>query len=92
MANGMILGCGSVVVDVLKKVPLFTVGDKTKIIDQDGRSKTLIAGVVTLNNLVGKRLVESGVFGRLGNDDTGVPVQRNGSLRVNHDISSSRTA
>lgn len=73
MANGMILGCGSVVVDVLKKVPLFTVGDKTKIIDQADRSKTLIAGGVTLNNLVWSKMagVQSGIFGRLGNDEYG---------------------
>lgn len=73
MANGMILGCGSVVVDVLKKVPNFTIGDKTKIIGQNGRSKTLIAGGVTLNNLVWSKMagVPSGIFGRLGNDEYG---------------------
>lgn len=73
MAGGTILGCGSVVVDVLKMVPNFTVGDKTKIIDQDGKSKQLIAGGVTLNNLVWSKMagVSSGVFGRLGNDEYG---------------------
>ncbi len=73
MANGTILGCGSVVVDVVKLVPQFTVGDKTKIIDQDGRSKKLVAGGVTLNNLVWSKMldIDTGVFGRLGDDEYG---------------------
>ena len=73
MKQGLILGCGSVVVDVLKLVPNFKVGDKTKIIEQDGRSKKLIAGGVTLNNLVWSRMLgaRSGVFGRLGGDEYG---------------------
>ena len=73
MAKGMILGCGSVVVDVLKLVPNFRVGDKTKIVEQGGRSKKLIAGGVTLNNLVWSKMLGagSGVFGRLGGDEYG---------------------
>jgi sugar/nucleoside kinase (ribokinase family) len=84
----MILGCGSVVVDVLKKVPLFTVGDKTKIIDQGTSSKTLIAGGVTLNNLVWSKMagVPSGVFGRLGNDEYGkFLLSEMDRFGVNHD-------
>ncbi len=73
MATPEILGCGSIVVDVLKMVPNYTVGDKTKIIEQDGRSKQLIAGGVTLNNLVWSKMngVASGVVGRLGDDEYG---------------------
>jgi ribokinase len=73
MKRGLILGCGSVVVDVLKLVPNYKVGDKTKIIEQEGRSKKLIAGGVTLNNLVWSRMLgaRSSVFGRLGGDEYG---------------------
>jgi ribokinase len=84
----MILGCGSVVVDVLKRVPNFTVGDKTKIIENEGRSKVLIAGGVTLNNIVWSNMlgVEAGVFGRIGADEYGTfllgEMDRYG---VNHD-------
>ncbi len=48
----IVRGCGSIVVDVVKRVPVFTVGDKTKIVDVEGRSKQLVAGGVTLNNIV----------------------------------------
>lgn len=88
MANGMILGCGSVVVDVLKMVPNFKVGDKTKIIEQEGRSKKLIAGGVTLNNLVWSRMLgaKSGVFGRLGGDEYGrFLLKEMERFGVNHD-------
>jgi len=87
MGNGMILGCGSIVVDVLKMVPNFKVGDKTKIIEQKGRSKKLIAGGVTLNNLVWSRMLgaKSGVFGRLGNDEYGKFLAREmDRFGVNH--------
>ncbi len=69
----MILGAGSIVVDVLKRVPNFKVGDKTKIIEQGTASKTLIAGGVTLNNIVWSRMmgVDAGVFGRIGTDENG---------------------
>ena len=69
----MILGAGSIVVDVLKRVPNFKVGDKTKIIEQGTSSKSLIAGGVTLNNIVWSRMlgVDAGVFGRIGTDENG---------------------
>jgi len=88
MGNGTILGCGSVVVDVLKMVPNFKVGDKTKIIEQKGRSKQLIAGGVTLNNLVWARMLgaNSGVFGRIGGDEYGrFLVKEMDRFGVNHD-------
>ena len=69
----MILGAGSIVVDVLKRVPNFKIGDKTKIIEHNGSSKELIAGGVTLNNIVWSRMlgVDAGVFGRIGGDEYG---------------------
>lgn len=88
MRDGMILGCGSIVVDVLKMVPNFRVGDKTKIIEQEGRSKKLIAGGVTLNNLVWSRMLSarSAVFGRLGGDEYGrFLLGEMGRFGVNHD-------
>jgi sugar/nucleoside kinase (ribokinase family) len=57
----------------VKRVPVFTVGDKTKIVDVEGRSKQLVAGGVTLNNIVWSCQLgqNGGIFGRLGSDEYG---------------------